>query len=65
MKLIISLSILLLSLCFSGTSQAAADQDIWPEDILYYLLFDLICLLLMLAMITVFKVVISSPKNSN
>jgi hypothetical protein len=44
---------------------AALQGLVWPDDILYYLAFDFICLILMLAMIVLFKIIISEPKKSH
>jgi hypothetical protein len=59
------LSILLISLCFSAETMAALQGLVWPDDILYYLAFDFICLILMLAMIVLFKMIISESKKSH
>ena len=62
---IILFSVLLLTLCFSTKATTLVQSIDWPENILYYLIFDFICLLLMLTMISLFKVLISGGKRSH
>ena len=65
MNIALLLCILLIGLCFSAESMAAIQSLVWPEDILYYLVFDLICLIAMITLIVLFKAIISEPKRSH
>ena len=65
MNIALLVCILFIGLFFSAESMAAIQSLVWPEDILYYLVFDLICLIAMITLIVLFKAIISEPKRSH